>query len=96
MSVASRSVGRDVHVYNAKNPDAALGGLVLTNGVTNANFYSMVEIFCIFDSSFFLRDEGGTTILRDDLPLHPGKYYILTDGMSGFLHDYMVVLITST
>ncbi|KAH0559756.1 hypothetical protein GP486_003727 [Trichoglossum hirsutum] len=80
MSVANRSVGRDVHVYDAKNPDTALGGLILTNGVTNANFYSMVEIFCIFDSSFFLRDEGGRTIQRDDSPLHPSKYYILTNG----------------
>jgi hypothetical protein len=81
MQAANRSVGRDVHIYDAKDPDTVLGGLVLTNGVTNANFYSMVEIFCIFDSDYFLRDEGGTTIQRDNHPLHPGKYYILTNGM---------------
>ncbi|MCJ1243591.1 hypothetical protein MMC30_000788 [Trapelia coarctata] len=76
----NRSRGRTVHIYDAKDPDTALGGLILTNGVTNANFYSMIKIFCIFDSNYFLRDEGGTTIQRDDSSLHPGRYYILTDG----------------
>ena len=81
MSVADRSAGRNVHIYDAKDPNTVIGGLILTNGVTNANFYSMIEIFCIFDSNYLLRDEGGTTIQRDDRPLHPGRYYVLTDGM---------------
>jgi hypothetical protein len=81
MSVPNRSAGRDVHIYDVKDPDTVIGGLVLTNGITNANFYSMVEIICIFDSIYFLRDEYGTTIQRDDSSLHPGKYYILTSGM---------------
>ncbi|KAF8428149.1 hypothetical protein EV426DRAFT_635638 [Tirmania nivea] len=29
-----------------------LGGLILTNGVTNTNFYSMVEVFLIFNSDY--------------------------------------------
>jgi hypothetical protein len=62
MSAANRSAGRDVHIYDAKDPNTALGGLVLTNGITNVNLYSMVEIFCIFDSNYLLRDEGGMTI----------------------------------
>jgi hypothetical protein len=78
---ANRSVGRDVHIYDAKDPNTALGGLILTKGVTNSNFYSMIEVFCIFDSSFSLRHENGTTIYRDSQPLHRGKYYIVTDGM---------------
>jgi hypothetical protein len=77
----NRSGGRNVHIYDAKDPDTVLGGLILTNGVTNANFHSMIEIFCIFDSNYVLRDEGGTTIQRDDYSLHPGKYYLLTNGM---------------
>ncbi|KAI9781193.1 MAG: hypothetical protein M1839_006301 [Geoglossum umbratile] len=39
-----------------------------------------LEIICIFDSTYILRDEYGTTIQRDDSPLHSGKYYILTAG----------------
>ncbi|KAF8534786.1 hypothetical protein BDD12DRAFT_387723 [Trichophaea hybrida] len=80
MSAANRSAGRDVHIYDANDPAAVLGGLILTDGVTNANFYSMVEIFCICDSDYFLRDEGGTTVQRDDHPLQPGNYYVLTNG----------------
>ena len=43
---SDRSAGRNVHIYDARDPDVVLGGLTLTNGVTNANFYSMVETFC--------------------------------------------------
>ena len=78
---ASRSAGRNVHIYSANDPTTVLGGLVLTNGVTNANFYSMVEIIFIFGSDYFLRDEGGVAVERNDRPLQPGNYYILTSGM---------------
>jgi hypothetical protein len=77
MPPLNRSEGRNVHIYDANDPTAELGGLVLTNGVTNANFYSMVEILVIFTSTFFLRDEGGTEIKKDNHPLQPGKYYIV-------------------
>jgi hypothetical protein len=76
-----RSVGRNVHLYDFKNPDTVLGGLFLNDGVTNANFHAMIEIFCIFDSSYFLRGEDNVIIQRDGFPLNPGKYYILTNGM---------------
>lgn len=90
MSVPNRSAGRDVHIYEAKDPDTVIGGLILTNGVTNANLYSMVEIICIFDSVYFLQDEYGITIQRDGSPLHPGKYYILTSGMFSHVVARMV------
>jgi hypothetical protein len=81
-----RSKGRDVHVYNAKDPATALGGLILANGVTNANFYLMVEILVLFTSSFELRDESDTKIERNEDPLQPGKYYIVAAGK--FLHNH--------
>ena len=80
MSAANRSAGRDVFIYDAKDPDTVLGGLILTNGVTNANFYSMAEIFVFVDSDYVLRDEGGATLQRDDGSLQPGNYYIVTNG----------------
>lgn len=76
MPPRNRSLGRDVHIYDAKDPAATLGGLILTNGVTNNNFYSMVEILVIFASSFELRDGDDTKIEKNDDPLRPGKYYI--------------------
>lgn len=75
----NRSLGRDVHLYDANDPAVELGGLVLTNGVTNANFYLMVEVICIFDRGYSIRDEGGTTIQRDDHQLQPGNYFVLTN-----------------
>jgi hypothetical protein len=82
MPPVNRSGGRDVHIYDAKYPTIVLGGLILTNGVTNANFYSMVEILIIFTStsSFFLQDETSTRIEKDDHPLLPGKYYVVATG----------------
>jgi hypothetical protein len=75
-----RSLGRDVFIYDAKDPDEVLGGLILTNGVTNANLYSMVEIIIIFSGGFSLLDDDGTKIDRDDRPLQPGNYFIDADG----------------
>ncbi len=80
MSSINRSAGRNVHIYDASDPNTALGGLYVNNGVTNANFYSMVEIIFLFSSDYFLRDEGGNTTIRDDHPLRPDKYYIVTQG----------------
>ena len=77
---ANRSAGRDVHIYDANDHDTVLGGLVLTNGVTNANFYSMVEIIFIIGGVFFLRDVSGIIVQRDDHPLQPGNYYIAAVG----------------
>lgn len=76
----NRSVGRDVHIYNAKDPDIILGGLRLTRGVTNANLYAMIDIFCIFESSYVLHGNDKTVLLRNNDPLRSGKYFIVTEG----------------
>jgi hypothetical protein len=87
MAPTNRSAGRNVHICDINDPTTVLGGLILTNGVTNANFYSMVEILFIFTGTFFLRDEDDTKIERDDDPLQPGKYCIVTT--CGFLHNHL-------
>ena len=55
-----RSVGRGVHLYDPKNPTEPLGGLVLYNGVTNANIYAAVEIF-VLAGNFILRHQDRDT-----------------------------------
>jgi hypothetical protein len=88
MAPANRSRGRNVHIYDANDPTAVLGGLRLTNGVTNADFYSMVEILIIptddfslqDESYFFLQDESNIKIERDGHALLSGKYYIVATG----------------
>ncbi|KAF1810201.1 hypothetical protein P152DRAFT_401644 [Eremomyces bilateralis CBS 781.70] len=80
MPSRNRSLGRDVHIYDASDRTTVLGGLILTNGVTNANFYSMVEILVLFTTAFELQNEEGTKIQRTDDPLWPGNYYIHAAG----------------
>src|SRR5450432_4660 len=50
MPPSNRSLGRDVHIYDSRDASAAIGGLILTSGVTNSNLYTMVEIFVLFES----------------------------------------------
>jgi len=47
----NRSAGRDVHLYNPNGLVKPLGGLILSNSITNANFYA------IFYSTFALRHD---------------------------------------
>jgi hypothetical protein len=76
MAPIDRSKGRDVNIYDAKDPSTVIGGLILTNGVTNTNLYAMVEVFVLFESSFELRATGDTITERNEQPLQPGNYYI--------------------
>jgi hypothetical protein len=69
-----------------------LGDLILTNGVTNANFYSVIDILFISLDEYFLRfgiDEGGIKVQKDDNSLQPGNYYICTSRtpLSLFIDD---------
>ena len=80
MAPIDRSAKRNVHIYDTGDPKIVLGGLRLTNGVTNANFYQMIDILFIFHSDFSLRHENGSTIQRDDHPMQPGKYYVVSTG----------------
>ncbi|MCJ1282582.1 hypothetical protein MMC26_001907 [Xylographa opegraphella] len=73
----NRSKDRNVHIYDIEDPTIELGGLILTNGVTNANFLSMLEILCFFESRSNLQDKGGMMVERNNHPLQPGDYYIV-------------------
>lgn len=88
MPSRNRSLGRDVHIYDASDRTTVLGGLILTNGVTNANFYSMVEILVLFTTAFELQNEEGTKIQRTDDPLRPGNYYIHAAGKCTAILSY--------
>jgi len=92
---ANRSAGRDVYIYNANDPDTVLGGLILTDGVTNANFYSMVEVFLLFDSYYILRHEDGAMVMRDEQALRRGNYYIVTNGKPVVFRWLMNRVLTS-
>jgi len=72
----NRAGGRNVHIFDAEDRLTVLGGLILTAGITNKNFYEMIGILLILQTSFLLQDEVGTEVQRNDDPLEPGNYYI--------------------
>ena len=101
MMAADRLTGRNVHIKDSNDPATALGGLILTNGVMNENFYSMVEIFLSFQSDYQLRHEDGMDIQRDEQALRSGNYYIISTGRNPFafyrpVMEIRKVLIRST
>jgi len=63
-----------VHIYGVNDLDTVLGG---TDGVTNVNFYCMIEFICFFHQSYFLKDEGSRAIYH---PLQSRNYYIAKNG----------------
>jgi len=77
---SDRSGGRNVHIYSANdrhNPEKMLlGGLILTKGITNSIFLSMLTILLVFESTFSLENEQGNTIEGSSDPLQPGNYYV--------------------
>lgn len=81
MPAANRIEGRNVHIYDARDPSKPLGGLILTDGVTNANFYAMINILFIFESRFTLRlDDDNKTVPDNCDALQQGNYQIVTTG----------------
>jgi hypothetical protein len=76
MPPRNRSPGRDVHIFDTRDRCTSIGGLVLTEGVTNANLYTMIEIFVLFKREYVLRNESDVEIAKDASLLLPGNYYI--------------------
>lgn len=61
----TRSRGHTVFIYNAKGENEELGGLGMTQGITNKNFYDMLEILLVFNSPYNLTLAGGDTGPKD-------------------------------
>lgn len=82
MALSFRSTIRNAHIYASDSLDTLLGGLWIAEGITNANLYSMLEIFCLFSETFDLQLHGGSLVARDDSQLQPGNYIVVTNGRS--------------
>ena len=78
--MSGRVLGRNVYIYSARDTNTVLGGLITTDGMTNANFYSIVEIVFIFDDDYTLSSKSGPTVQRDGHSLQAGTYFINTAG----------------
>ena len=80
MPAVDRSSWRDTFIYASDNRTTIIGGLWAAGGVTNANLYSMIGIFCLFSDTFDLYNESERLVERVLQQLPPGNYYIVTDG----------------
>ena len=67
-------------VFDPQDPDAVLGGLVATPGMTDANFYFMVGIALKITENYALQLFSGEFIEREEKPLQPGSYFVITSG----------------
>lgn len=75
-----RSIGPTVFIYRATGDNEQLEGLVNTRGITNKNFYEMLEVILVFRSPYTLTLAGGHIVPKDTAPLKCGNYYV--DGES--------------
>ncbi|ODA84327.1 hypothetical protein RJ55_02847 [Drechmeria coniospora] len=91
----SRSLLRDVFIYDLRNLDSLLGGLTATPGITNANFYTMVEIIIVTSSPFFLQNNNREEVLQDAQPLSPGNYFVVVDGTVQLSDEIVYVRLMS-
>jgi len=80
MPPLDRSAWRNTYIYASNNRSTVLGGLWASEGVTNADLYSMLEVFLAFTDTFDLCDSGDQLVKRDGEPLQYGNYYIVTAG----------------
>lgn len=88
-----RSAGRIVFIYNANGDKELLGGLSNTQGITNKNFYEMLEIVLVFAGPYTLK-LAGDIVPRDGAELQRGDYYV--DGkFKTPAHLYTGLLICS-
>ena len=81
-----RLAWRDTHIYASYSRDTMLGGLWASEGITNANLYSMLEIICSFTDTFHLYDDHKQLVGKDGQQLRPGNYFVVTNGR--FLHCF--------
>ncbi|PUU84243.1 hypothetical protein B9Z19DRAFT_1118126 [Tuber borchii] len=87
-----RAHGRNVHIYDPRDPETILGGHFVTNGMTNTNFYFIIDIIIKFTTDYTLHrgQKFGPTIQRDNNPLEEGKYFIVAAG-EFTINDELVV-----
>ena len=93
MPSSDRLAWRDTNIYASDNHDKLLGGLWAADGITNANIYSMIVIFCFFTEPFTLHNDSGQLVERDGQKLQPGNYHIVTNGRS-FSHSSRAGAVT--
>ncbi len=87
-----RSGPRNVFIWDLNDNEdrIPLGGLALSNGITNKDFHQMVYIVLLVNKvDFILQDENGEPLPEDDEALRPGNYYVAGDIVVSFIYSIL-------
>jgi len=77
----NRSLGRNVHFYDATIPDVALGGFIQNDSVTEANFLDFLFILLVTAAPLRVRErDSGHIVVMTNNRLELGEYDICCDG----------------
>ena len=63
---------------------------MLTSGITNHNFYCMIDIVLLISSTYQLQNQNGDDVPRNAEPLLPGHYLVVADGTVELNNEYVV------
>lgn len=76
-----RSLGRNVHFYDASRPGIALGGLIQNGSVTEANFLDMIGILLITEAPPRVQERtSGHIVMATNNSLGLGEYDFYSDS----------------
>jgi len=88
-----RSLGRNVHFYDASKPGVALGGLIQNGSVTETNFLEMLFIVLVTEAPLRVQGRTGHVVATTDNPLQPGEYDVYCDGRCSLSGSFNHLLI---
>lgn len=71
----------DLHIFDSDAQTRRIGGLHVTNGITNQLLHDMIEIIIVVPptGNWSLRNEHGHSVLRDGNQVLRGNYFIVAD-----------------
>jgi len=76
-----RSLGRNVHFYDASKPGVALGGFIQNGSVTESNFLAMLWVLLITEAPLRVQERtSGHVVTITNNPLQPGEYDFYCDS----------------
>lgn len=94
---SDRSLGRNVHFYDATSPEVPLGGMIQNGSVTENVFLVILGILLISQAPLRVQERtSGHTVTTTNNPLQPGEYNIYCDGRCSLNESFNCLLTLKT
>ncbi|KAF8465276.1 hypothetical protein BDZ91DRAFT_659436 [Kalaharituber pfeilii] len=86
-----RSLGRNVHFYDATSLEVPLGGMFQNGSVTENNFLDMLGILLVTEAPLRVQERtSGHVVTATNNPLQPGEYDVYCDSDIEVSHELWV------